>query len=321
MSINLIQARIHSIQYEASSIVRLRLRPASTNGTFPKYEPGSHIDLHLGNGLTRSYSLLKPYSGDNQYEVGVLKDKNSRGGSKFIHENLRVGDIIRISEPRNNFKLIETSDPIILVAGGIGITPIFCMLQQLLARKCDMELFYCASSRLDAAFVDEIASCVNQHFKLNLYFDNENQGPPNLAELLSKYQSTAHFYCCGPIPMLNAFERTCETLGYKNTHLERFTANISTSTTTGIGYEVELKRSEKIIKIVPGQSILDGLIENGVSVDYSCKEGVCGSCETSIVSGEVEHLDGILTKSEKAANKSMMICVSYCKGGTLVLDI
>ena len=150
---------------------------------------------------------------------------------------------------------------------------------------------------------------------------SENQqAPPQLDQLLASYSADAHFYCCGPTPMLDAFEKTCESLGYRNAHVERFAAVHATSSTADVGYVVELKRSGKVIEIAPGQSILDSLIEKGISPDYSCKEGVCGSCETKIISGDVEHLDSILTKSEKA-NKSMMICVSRCRGGKLVLDI
>lgn len=321
MSIVQLQARVYSMRYEAQGILNLELRPASSEVIFPAYEPGSHIELHLGNGLIRSYSLLNPNADDQRYVVGVLNDRNSRGGSRYVHEQLRIGMILPISVPRNNFKLHETAEHNVLVAGGIGITPIYCMLQRLVALNRKVDVIYCARTRSEAAFVNEIAALVNERVKLTLHFDDEQNTSPQLNQLLAAYSADAHLYCCGPTPMLDAFEKTCESLGYRNAHVERFTAVHATSTSADVGYVVELKRSGKVVDIAPGKSILDSLIEKGISLDYSCKEGVCGSCETKIISGDVEHLDSILTKSEKAANKSMMICVSRCKGGTLVLDL
>ena len=321
MSTPHLQARVHSMRYEAQDILSLELRPASSEVVFPAYEPGSHIDLHLGNGLIRSYSLLNPSADDQRYVVGVLNDRNSRGGSRYVNEQLRVGTILPISGPRNNFKLHETAELSVLVAGGIGVTPIYCMLQRLIALGRKVDVIYCARTRSEAAFVNEIAALVSERVKLTLHFDDEQKAPPQLDQLLATYPSDAHLYCCGPTPMLDAFEKTCESFGYRSAHVERFTAVHATPSSTDVGYVVELKRSGKVVEIAPGQSILDRLIEKGISLDYSCKEGVCGSCETKIISGDVEHLDSILTKSEKAANKSMMICVSRCRGGTLVLDI
>ena len=309
------------MRYEAQGILSLELRPTSSEVIFPAYEPGSHIDLHLGNGLIRSYSLLNPSAGDQRYVVGVLNDRNSRGGSRYVHEQLRVGAILPISVPRNNFKLHENVEHSVLVAGGIGVTPIYCMLQRLIALGRKVDLIYCARTRSEAAFVNEITALVSESVNLTMHFDDEQMAPPQLDQLLASYSADAHLYCCGPTPMLDAFEKTCDSLGYENAHVERFTAVHVTPSTADVGYVVELKRNGKIIEIAPGQSILDKLIEEGISLDYSCKEGVCGSCETKIISGDVEHLDSILTKSEKTANKSMMVCVSRCRGGTLVLDL
>ena len=321
MSTPQLQTRVHSMRYEAQGILSLELRPTSSEVIFPAYEPGSHIDLHLGNGLIRSYSLLNPSAGDQRYVVGVLNDRNSRGGSRYVHEQLRVGAILPISVPRNNFKLHENVEHSVLVAGGIGVTPIYCMLQRLIALGRKVDLIYCARTRSEAAFVNEITALVSESVNLTMHFDDEQMAPPQLDQLLASYSADAHLYCCGPTPMLDAFEKTCDSLGYENAHVERFTAVHVTPSTADVGYVVELKRNGKIIEIAPGQSILDKLIEEGISLDYSCKEGVCGSCETKIISGDVEHLDSILTKSEKTANKSMMVCVSRCRGGTLVLDL
>lgn len=321
MSIAHLQALVYNIRYEAKGIISVELRPSSPEVIFPAFEVGSHIDLQLGNGLMRSYSLLNPGTEHQRYVVGVLNDRNSRGGSRYMHEQLRVGMTLPISAPRNNFKLHEAAEYSVLVAGGIGVTPIYCMLQRLVALGRKVDFIYCARTRSEAAFVNEIAALANECVKVTCHFDDEQRRPPKLDQLLVGYPIDTHFYCCGPTLMLDAFEKTCEALGYENAHVERFAAVHVEPSTPDLSCVVELKRSGKLVDIHPGKSILDSLIEAGMSPDYSCKEGVCGACETKVISGDVEHLDSILTKTEKTANKSMMICVSRCKGGTLVLDM
>jgi ferredoxin-NADP reductase len=322
MSSPTLNALVHTMRYEADGIVSVEFRPATPEVDFPAFEAGSHIDLHLPNGLVRSYSLCNPSTDRQRYVVGVLNDRKSRGGSRYVHQQLRVGMTLPISVPRNNFKLEEGAERSVLVAGGIGVTPIWCMLQRLVAIGKPVELLYCARARKEAAFVDAIAAlAAEKSVQLTWHFDEEKGGPPNLAALLGDKGADSHYYCCGPTPMLDGFEKTCEQLGYPNAHIERFAAVHVEAPSATQSYMVECAKSGKTVEVPPGKSILDSLIDAGLNPDHSCKEGVCGACETKVLDGEIDHHDGILTKLERASNKTMMICVSGCKRGPLVLDI
>lgn len=313
-----LSALVHTLRHEAEGIISVELRPWGDT-VFTPFEAGSHIDLHLPNGLVRSYSLLNAPSDQGRYVVGILRDRASRGGSRYVHEQLRVGTQLQISQPRNNFALNTRASHSVLVAGGIGITPIYCMFRQLLALGRSAELIYCARSRAEAALVDEISGL---GAKVLYHFNDEKGGLPDLASYLAGRPADTHFYCCGPTPMLDAFEQTCERLGYPHAHIERFTAaEVAASEDAQDSYSVELSKSGKTVSVEPGLNLLDVLLEAGCDIEYSCREGVCGSCETRVLEGDVDHRDGVLTKAERAANKSMMVCVSGCKSRRLVLDL
>ena len=318
-----LQALVFQMRHEAPGIVGVELRPVPPAAAFPAVEAGAHIDLHLGNGLVRSYSLVNPGE-TRRYAVAVLNDRHSRGGSRFVHEQLRVGQTIAIGAPRNHFRLDEAAPRSVLLAGGIGITPVYAMLRRLAALGREAQLVYCARSRSEAAFLAEIEALVETHdsrLSLRCHFDNEQGGPPDLERLLADHPPGTHFYCCGPGPMLDAYERACERLGQQNVHLERFAATPTTAPAIpASGYTVELRRSGRTVQVPPGVTLLDALIEAGLSPDHSCREGVCGACETKVISGDIDHRDQLLSKQERAANKSMMICVSSCRSGCLVLD-
>jgi len=309
---------VHTLRHEAEGIISVELRPWGDT-VFTPFEAGSHIDLHLPNGLVRSYSLLNAPSDQGRYVLGILRDRASRGGSRYVHEQLRVGTQLQISQPRNNFALDTRASHSVLVAGGIGITPIYCMFRQLLALGRSAELIYCARSRAEAALLDEISGL---GAKVLYHFNDEKGGLPDLASYLAGRPADTHFYCCGPTPMLDAFEQTCERLGYPHAHIERFTAaEVAASEDAQDSYSVELSKSGKTVSVEPGLNLLDVLLEAGCDIEYSCREGVCGSCETRVLEGDVDHRDGVLTKAERAANKSMMVCVSGCKSRRLVLDL
>lgn len=324
MSNETLTALVYQIRYEAEGIVSIELRPHAGSADFPAFEAGSHIDLHLPNGMVRSYSLYNAPSDRNRYVVGILRDKKSRGGSEWIHRQLRVGMRINIGAPRNNFELHGNASHSVLVAGGIGITPILCMFRELLRQGKTAELLYCARARNEAAFVDEIRELVEQRpgGTVTFRFDEEEGTPPNLEQLLHARDKQAHFYCCGPTPMLDSFEATCERLGYEQAHIERFAAvEIAASDDAQSSYVVELAKSGDVLQINPGEVLLERLEAAGAAVDCACREGVCGSCEVAVLEGEIDHRDGVLTKAERAANNTMMVCVSGCKSKKLVLDL
>jgi ferredoxin-NADP reductase len=277
--------------------------------------------LHLGKGLVRSYSLCNSSVDRQRYVVSVLNDRKSRGGSRFVHQTLRVGAELKISAPRNNFQLDETAPHTVLVAGGIGITPILSMLRRLIAQNKSVEVIYCARSRKEAAFIEVIETLTKERVPVHWHFDEERGTPPNLVELLDGKGADTHYYCCGPTPMLDAFERSCERLHYANVHIERFAAVHVEPTGKEGGFVVELRKAGKSVNVPAGKSILDSLIEAGANPEHSCKEGICGACETAVIEGDIDHRDGVLTKHERDSGKTMMICVSRCRGSRLVLDI
>lgn len=318
----MIRTFVHTLRYEAADVIGIELR--SPDGKdLPAFTAGAHVDLHLPGGLIRSYSLLNDSGERHRYVLGVLHEPKSRGGSRSIHEHFRIGIAVDVSEPRNQFPLHEDAAHSVLVAGGIGVTPLLSMARRLKAIGAPFEVIYCARSRRAAAFVDEIdALGVPVHW----HFDESAGGPPDLAALLRARpgagSATTHYYACGPAPMLDSFLSVCETLGYGHAHIERFAAASPVEEVgSQQGFTVELQRSGQSFTIAPGQSILDVLLDAGVSASFSCQDGFCGSCETRVLEGVPEHRDSVLTEAERAENKVMMICVSGCRGERLILDL
>ncbi|WP_322063144.1 PDR/VanB family oxidoreductase [Paraburkholderia sp. J63] len=315
---DLLQARIRTLRYEAQGVMSVELVPEN-GAEFPGFSAGAHVDLHLPNGLTRSYSLLNSSTDANRYVLGILSDRQSRGGSRYVHENFRCGMTLPIGKPRNNFALDETAEETVLVAGGIGITPILCMYRRLRETGKSVRVIYCARSRAQAAFLDELAALGGN---VHLHFDEEKDGKPfDLAGFFATQPKHAHAYCCGPSVMLSAFEAACEGAGIANVHIERFAADAAVVHAPSEGYTVQLAKSGKTVEVEAGKSLLDTLIAAGVDVEYSCAEGICGACETRVIEGVPDHRDSVLSASEKSANKTMMICVSGAKCGKLVLDL
>ena len=315
-----LNAYVHSLRFEAEDITSIELRPVD-GVQFPPFEAGSHIDLQLPNGLLRRYSLVNPPDDHGRYRVAVLNDRASRGGSRWLHENLRIGMRLTISTPRNNFKLHEDAGHTVLVAGGIGITPLLCMARRLQQLGRGFELLVFARSRQSAAFVAEIDALGAPVY---WHFDAERGGPPDLKALLGARppRTDTHYYACGPGVMLDSFEELCVELGYSNAHIERFTAvEVAAATDARQSYTVELKRSGKVITVTPEQNLLEALRACGADPSTSCEEGVCGSCETAVLEGIPDHRDSVLSAAEHAANKVMMVCVSGCKSARLVLDM
>jgi ferredoxin-NADP reductase len=315
---NRLKLRVQSLRYEADGVISLELTPLNGN-TLPPVEPGSHIDLHLDEGLVRSYSLVTPRCTSARYVVAVLLDSASRGGSIYIHRDLRVGTIMEVGAPRNHFVLDENAQQTVLIAGGIGITPIYSMYVRMLSLGKPVTLLYCGRSRRQMALQRNIAALGKP---IEWHIDEEAGTPPDLRAFLSRFNADADFYCCGPTPMINGFESICESLGYDKVHVERFSAIAAPKSDAPSGaYEVILKRSCKSFQIALGQTMYDVFQANKINVEFSCKEGICGACETKVIEGSPEHRDSVLSKAERASNKTMMVCVSGCKGERLVLDL
>lgn len=312
----MIPVRVADVSDVADSVKLYDLHP--TSGDLPAFTAGSHIDLHLPNGLMRSYSLVNPESERRRYQVAVALDRASRGGSSFMHESIRPGTLLEISEPRNNFFLVEDAAHSILIAGGIGVTPMMPMIQRLEALGRSWKLHYCGRTRSSLAFREHLTSYAD---RVDLRLDDESAGELlDIAALMRDASPDTHFYCCGPAGMLGAFQSAAAaTLEPSHTHLEFFAPREAPATDSE--YTVELARSHKTVTVRRGCTILETLMEIGIEVDHNCTQGICGTCETRVLSGVPDHRDEVLTESERASNKTMMICCSGSKTRTLVLDL
>jgi tetrachlorobenzoquinone reductase len=315
-----LRLRVHSVTWEAEGIFSYELRDPA-GGDLPPFTAGAHVDLHLPNGMVRSYSLTNPQDERHRYVLAVQKDRASRGGSSWMHEKLRTGDIVPVSAPRNNFPLAEEAPETLLIAGGIGVTPLWCMMQRLAALGRPFTLYYCARTRKEAAFREAIAALEGKP-GANIIFNWDGEPGGKLLDIAGVVAGTApatHLYCCGPLPMLDAFEQATKDLPRERVHVEYFTAKEAPAAEGG--FTVVLAKSGKSFLVPPGKTILETLTDAGLNVASSCLEGVCGTCETKVLEGTPDHRDVVLTEAERKASKTMMICCSGSKTERLVLDL
>jgi len=320
MDQTLIEVRLQAIRYEARNIHSFELR-ALPGQQLPPFSAGSHVDVHLPNGLIRSYSLSNPPAERNRYVIAVNRDAKSRGGSVFMHDQVKVGNTLHISHPRNNFPLDEQAAHSVLIAGGIGITPLRSMIARLQEIGRSWELFYATRDRHSTAYLDELRELGSRvNTRLHFNFDQEPGGQMmDLDAIVAGIPDHAHVYCCGPLPMLEAFEKASSGLPPERVHVEYFAAKEQPAVEGG--FTVELRRSKRVITVPSGKTILDAVLDAGVDAPYSCMEGVCATCETRVLEGVPDHRDLVLSKHEQAANNRMMICCSGSKSAKLVLDL
>lgn len=308
------KARIRTVRWEAEDILGFRLEPLPGEHFVP-FTAGAHVDLQLRPGLTRSYSLLNDPAERDAYEIAVQLDAASRGGSRHIHEEWRAGQLVEVSQPRNNFPLQEDSAHTILVAGGIGITPMLSMIVRLQSLGRSWELHYAARNRRRAAFLDRLEAFGQVHVTI----DDEPATPRlDLEALLSSAPNDAHVYCCGPAGMLAAYREHGAALGPR-LHYEYFAAD--TEAACEGGFRLQLRRSGKVVEVQPGETMLDALLNAGVDVGFACSEGVCGSCRVPVLDGVPDHRDLFLTQQERDANDAVMVCCSGARTSCLTLDL
>ncbi len=312
-----VEMRLTAIIFGATRTNLFELRPLR-DGEVPAFTAGSHVDIHLPSGTIRQYSIASSAGDRTHYLLGVKLETEGRGGSRCMHEELRVGQILKIGLPRNNFPLIEDAALSIFIAGGIGITPIKCMIDRLQTIGRAWRLHYAVRTRDEALFASDFAAAGD---RLHLHVDGEHGGEViDVDEIVASAPADAQLYCCGPAPMLSAFERACAGRPQKFVHLERFSA-LDNAAATGGAYTVELARSKRSIAVRPDQSLLQALQAAGITIKTSCQQGICGTCETRVLAGTPDHRDMILSDDEKAANDTMMVCCSGSLGPTLVLDL
>ena len=292
----------------------------------PAFTAGAHVDLHLPGGLVRPYSLCSDPRDTASYRLGVLKDPGSRGGSEAVHQALLPGTALRIGRPRNLFALTAGVAHSVLVGGGIGITPMLAMAWALHAAGASFELHYCARSRGQAAFLDELAS-VPWAGRVQLHFDDEAQTSRlQPREVLAQAATGSHLYVCGPAGFM---AWVLEEAALLVCHRLNFTVNISVrrfrplrrTRQPDAGLELVAQRSGKTVQVAPGQSLLAALAAIGIRIAVSCEQGVCGTCACTVLEGEPDHRDAYLTDEERAANDQILVCCSRARSSRLVLDV
>ncbi len=313
-----LQVKVLRKQQEAEGIASYEL-VREGGGALPPFSAGSHIDVHLPGGLVRQYSLCNDPHEATHYRLGVLNDPASRGGSRAMHEQVREGDVLSISEPRNHFPL-HSAPHTVLLAGGIGITPLLCMAQRLQAIGASFEIHACNRSRARSAFVDELRA-FGERFHLHL--DDGDAGQKlDLPAVLKAAPAGSRVYVCGPSGFIDFVTSTAKAQGWPadHIHLEYFGAAPQDSSGDR-AFEVRIASTGKTYQIPADQSITAALAAQGVDILVSCEQGVCGTCLTRVLEGECDHRDMYLTDDEKANGDQFTPCCSRAKSPLLVLDL
>jgi vanillate O-demethylase ferredoxin subunit len=318
-----IEVRVSRKWREAEDIVSFELEAAG-GGPLVPFSAGAHIDVHTPAGVVRQYSLCNESTiGGTHYRIAVLRDPTSRGGSRSMHDAVCEGDLLRIGEPRNLFPLVGTEACPLLLAGGIGVTPIWCMAQRLTSINASFEMHYCTRSRGRTAFYDEIINSPSR-LQVAFHFDDAYPGERvDLAALLANPSMRRHVYVCGPSGFLDAVRTTALRQGWPDDHIhfEYFSAALTSKATPFVTFEVQIAGTGAVYNVPPEKSIVEVLAENGLQIPVSCEQGICGTCITRVLSGIPEHRDCIFTAQEKAANNQLTPCCSRSLSSRLVLDI
>jgi ferredoxin-NADP reductase len=293
-----LQVRVHQLDEVAPGVAGaariLDLRPVD-GGQLPPFSAGAHIDVHAGPELVRQYSLLNDPAETHRYVVAVALDADSRGGSRWIHDWIEPNDTLTISAPRCHFHLIEDAPHSVLIAGGIGVTPLWAMAQRLITLGRSFELHYGARSKATAPLLGDISTAMHgRKYVFQSRFE-DSEGRLDLTQIVTQAPAGSHFYACGPSGMLEAYLSAASGVPTEQVHYERFASTVEVASEGG--FTVELARRQMTIEVVAGQTILEALKEAGINAPHSCAEGICGACET------------------------MMICCSGAKTSTLVLDL
>ncbi|MER5177016.1 PDR/VanB family oxidoreductase [Streptomyces sp. NPDC002896] len=299
----------------ADGVVSLVLRRPD-GGPLPVWEPGAHVDLLLEVGLIRQYSLCGSPADRAAWQIAVLREPESRGGSAYVHDRLAEGSAVRVRGPRNNFPL-RPAEHHLFIAGGVGITPILPMVEAAEAAGADWRLLYGGRTRGSMAFLDRLAP----HGDRVQIRPQDEYGLLDLAAFVGPPRPGTLVHACGPEPLLRAAQEQCADWPSGALGIERFAPVQPAETAPAAAFEVVLTRSGLTLTVPPDRSVLEVMEEAGVPVLSSCREGTCGTCETDVVEGTPDHRDSLLDEDERAAGDTMLICVSRSCGPRLVLDL
>ncbi len=306
---------------EAEGICSFEL-VAADGRPLPAFSAGSHVDVQIPGGLTRQYSLCNDPAESHRYLIAVLDDPASRGGSRAMHAQLKVGDALVISAPKNHFALAHQARSHLLLAGGIGVTPILCMAERLAKVGADFRMHYCTRSASRTAFRERIAA---SRFAERVHFhfdDGATAQQLDITAVLADPQSGVHLYVCGPKGFMDAVLGSARAQGWPEAqlHYEFFSAEVGPAADDE-AFEVQIASSGRVVVVPKDKTVVQALAEAGVEVQTSCEQGICGTCLTRVLEGEPEHKDLYLTPEEQAANDVFTPCCSRAKSARLVLDL
>ena len=315
----LLRLRVQAIRWQADTIHAFELVDPD-GAELPPATAGAHVDVHLPDGLVRSYSLSGDPADRTVWTLGVLREVNGKGGSRAMHESLRVGELLMVSAPRNAFAMVPGAAHTVLLAGGIGITPIKAMAHTLIAQGQSFALHYCARTARNVAFTGELRALVPPD-RLHFHFDNGVPGQGlNIASLLKQQPEGSHLYYCGPVGFMKACSEASTHWAPGSVHFEHFKPPEPAPKAVPVAsFEVRLARRGITVPVLPDQSIVRAIELAGLRVPTSCLSGLCGSCKVDYLEGEVEHNDYILSDEEKT--RCLTVCVSRSLSPLLVLDL
>jgi len=316
----LMRVRVATRRQEATDIASFEL-VAESGGPLPAFAAGAHIDVHVRDGLVRQYSLCNDPAETHRYLIAVLHEPASRGGSKAMHASVQAGDVLTIGEPRNHFPL-AAGDRHLLLAGGIGVTPILCMAQRLATTGAAFEMHVCTRSADRTAFRERIAQ---SSFAAQVRFHHDD-GPASqkldIPGRLARPQAGEHLYVCGPKGFMDAVLSAARASGWPETQLHyEFFAGQAVQSGGDQPFELELARTGRVVCVREDQTALQALLDAGVEIESSCEQGVCGTCATRVLAGVPDHKDLYFTQEEQAANDQFTPCCSRARTARLVLDL
>jgi len=293
---------------------------AADGSELPAFDAGAHIDVYVPNGLIRQYSLCNAPSERERYQIAVLRDPASRGGSRALHDAVASGTTLTIGVPRNLFKLEPTATRSVLLGGGIGVTPLMSMAEQLHAEGARFDFHYCTRSPAHTAFRQRIDKAPWKD-RVQMHFSSERR--LDIGDALAHADEHTHLYVCGPERFIEAVRDTAFALGWpdENVHFEFFAAAGSAPDASDEPFEMEISSTGQVLEVPVDKTALEVLIDNGFNVTSSCEQGVCGACLTAVLDGEPDHRDQYLTDDERGLNRDFLPCCSRSKSKRLVVDL
>jgi len=317
------ELRVTQMTWEAEDVLSVRLARIDSDKPLPAWEPGAHIDVYVPDGSTRQYSLCGDPGDLSSWQIAVLREPEGRGGSTFIHDELRVGDRLLVTRPKNNF-VLEDAPYHTLIAGGVGITPIMAMAEHLAREDRPFHLTYGGRTTGSMAFNSRLAVLGDRVS----FLAEDTDGRPDLEALLKELPSGGLVYVCGPLGLLTAVQAAAETVHGADQDVVRFElfsrSGLEPVEAVGLDedrYELVLAKSGHTLRLAPEANILETALALGIEVENDCRDGICGSCLTPVLSGTVDHRDLVLTKKERASMDRMLICISKPTCPRLELDL